>query len=277
MAFRSMTEALDQSGGTTTVITMPAGTTLGDTVFVFIHVLGDSDDSNNYTFTGWTGITPDRFNSKRFFRRTFSTDPATYIAPSYTVTIPGAPANVYWRAVCYDQWRRLGYQGSNQSEFHTGLTIGHFDGNYKTSTEGGLWTNQPSNLDPGRYECRFPYIAGCITYKASTGGYPAYPTITNNVPLWTSRGVFNGQLAPGTHPLGSTSYVSFTFNSWDLLNHDMEGEPSKLFYTPEGLSTDGISRNDAWGWWGNSPTVQLDASGSDHWAWSEASGDTWGP
>lgn len=274
MAFRSMSEGLNLDDDGTVEVTMPAGTTLGDTVWVFIHVLGESDDSNAYTFSGWTSKIPDRFNSKRLYVRQFSTDPATYIAPSYTVNIPAGPRAVYWRALCYDRWRRLNYQLAGQSEFHTGLTIGHFDGNYKTATEGGLWTNGPSTLNAGRYETRFPWLAGCITYKVNAASYPAYPTLTNNIPLWTSRGVYNGQIPPANNVFGQ--YMSVTFDSWDLLDHDEEGAPSHLFYTPEGLSTDGISRNDAWGWWGNDAGVEVDATGSDHWAWSEATSDSWG-
>lgn len=243
MAFRSLTDTLT-THTTSITLTTPAGAAAGDRLWAFFHLGGEFGSAWTGP-AGWSNFLTS--GSKRLWTISLSAAPAA----SYTWTWTGAMFYVYGRALAYDSWPRFNYQATMAQEYHTGLTVGHFDGNYLGTSEGGLYTNGPTTRDPGVFEARFPYIRMVGAAKGNAAVYPAYPVQTTN-DTWNQRATYNAQIAPADNANGV--FLSVTYDVFDLLDHDDEGEPTQLFHA-DISGTDIPSRNSAWGAWGNAAGV----------------------
>lgn len=241
MAFRSLSDQ-STTQATSITVTKPDGAVEGDRIWAFFH-LGSETGAAWTGPSGWSSFLSS--NSKRIWTKELgSSEPS-----SYTWTWTGTIKFVFGRLLCYDEWPRFTNQTSMAQNYDNGSSsFGHSDGSYVGSGESGMWTNSPNTGDPGEREYRIPYVRCVVAAKDSASSYPAYVTQDSGLAGWNSRGTVNIHIAPADSSSGQ--FRSYTFDTFDLLDHDEEGEPKQVFHAT--IETGDVPTNQAqWGSWGN--------------------------
>jgi hypothetical protein len=250
-------------------VTMPPAAQNGDTVFVHMWRSGTSQWGNVTKPSGWTSLITN-FESKLLEVRTFAVSPNA----TYTWTLPSGTYDVWiWRAVAYRNWRGdIGSFTATDDLWDNGLVVGSSFGDYKDLGETGWFTgaNSSFGISTPNVEFRRDYVLSAIDRANSDTSQPVGFSHSMIGAGWNLRQQTAFYLLPSQSVLGN--YETYTFSTWDKLDHDMEGFPRFITYTSNTV----LSESTALGNWYTQPLTTADLkTGTDHWTWAEPTGDTW--